>query len=112
MLGTLRLTLAMLVAAYHFGTLVFGISAGIASVVCFYIISGYAMTGLMLRRYPSPLRQLKALPGPLPPPQSALLCLGDAQRLRGGYAWGGRQQLRHASHNMDRGDREYYSHSA
>jgi peptidoglycan/LPS O-acetylase OafA/YrhL len=58
MFGTMRLALAMLVASFHAGMMIYDIPAGIASVVGFYIISGYTMTGLMERHYPAPLQQI------------------------------------------------------
>ncbi|MGH6981241.1 MAG: acyltransferase family protein, partial [Stellaceae bacterium] len=49
MFGTLRLLLAIGVVIGHVGpegTLIFGVGPGIAAVICFYMISGYAMTAL------------------------------------------------------------------
>ena len=46
MLGTLRLALALAVAAYHVGWRPGGVQMGGTAVVMFYIISGYAMSGL------------------------------------------------------------------
>lgn len=47
MFGTFRLVLAVLVALSHVG-----IGTGIVSVVCFYLLSGYVMTGLVRLHYP------------------------------------------------------------
>ncbi len=54
MLGTLRLILALAVAASHAGFYPGGLNPGVAAVVGFYLISGYVMTGLQQRHYPGP----------------------------------------------------------
>lgn len=46
MLGTLRLILALSVAAFHGGWRPEGLRIGVCAVVMFYMISGYAMSGL------------------------------------------------------------------
>lgn len=51
MLGTLRLLLALLVALSHAGVAVLGYNPGVVAVVCFYLISGYVMTGLLRDHY-------------------------------------------------------------
>jgi peptidoglycan/LPS O-acetylase OafA/YrhL len=51
MLGTCRLILAILVALSHADVRVFGLNPGVMAVVCFYLISGYVMTGLLRRHY-------------------------------------------------------------
>ena len=51
MLGTLRLVLAMIVAAFHLGWMPGGVASGVAAVTVFYVISGYAMTGLLQSRF-------------------------------------------------------------
>lgn len=52
MLGTLRLILALLVALSHANVQIAGLNPGVISVVCFYLISGYVMTGLLRDYYP------------------------------------------------------------
>ena len=52
MLGTLRLILALLVALSHAGVAIAGFNPGVVAVVCFYLISGYVMTGLLRDHYP------------------------------------------------------------
>jgi len=54
MLGTLRLCLALAVAASHLGYRIAGINPGVSAVVGFYLISGYVMAGLLARHYPRP----------------------------------------------------------
>jgi peptidoglycan/LPS O-acetylase OafA/YrhL len=54
MLGTLRLMLALAVAASHAGVLVGGLNPGVTAVVGFYLISGYVMAGLIQRYYSQP----------------------------------------------------------
>ena len=54
MLGTLRLTLALAVAASHAGVLVGGLNPGVVAVIGFYLISGYVMAGLIQRYYRHP----------------------------------------------------------
>lgn len=56
MLGTLRLILALLVAVSHAGVTVAGFNPGVVAVVCFYLISGYVMTGLLRHHYEGPQR--------------------------------------------------------
>jgi peptidoglycan/LPS O-acetylase OafA/YrhL len=51
MLGTFRLVLALLVALSHANVRIAGFNPGVTAVVCFYIISGYVMTGLLQRHY-------------------------------------------------------------
>jgi peptidoglycan/LPS O-acetylase OafA/YrhL len=51
MLGTFRLILALLVALSHAGVNVAGLNPGVVAVVCFYLISGYVMTGLLRTHY-------------------------------------------------------------
>ncbi|MFA9273521.1 MAG: acyltransferase family protein [Candidatus Aquirickettsiella gammari] len=50
MLGTSRFILAILVALSHIDFRIAGLNPGVIAVVCFYLISGYVMTGL-LREY-------------------------------------------------------------
>ena len=52
MFGTFRLILALLVALSHAGVKVGGLNPGVIAVVCFYLISGYVMTGLLRSHYP------------------------------------------------------------
>lgn len=52
MLGTFRLILALLVALSHVDFRVVGLNPGVIAVVCFYLISGYVMAGLIQRHYP------------------------------------------------------------
>ncbi len=54
MLGSLRLALAVMVALSHVEVAVAGMNPGVVAVVVFYLISGYVMTGLVRRHYPSP----------------------------------------------------------
>lgn len=51
MLGTLRLLLAMAVAASHADWRVDGLNPGVMAVIGFYLISGYVMAGLIRRHY-------------------------------------------------------------
>lgn len=52
MFGTLRLILALMVAISHDGYYsVYGINPGRVAVVCFYIISGFVMTGIIRSYY-------------------------------------------------------------
>lgn len=51
MLGTFRLLLALLVALSHADFRVAGLNPGVFAVVCFYLISGYVMTGLLRSHY-------------------------------------------------------------
>lgn len=51
MLGTFRLVLALLVALSHAGATIAGFNPGVVAVVCFYLISGYVMTGLLRDHY-------------------------------------------------------------
>ena len=53
MLGTFRLILALLVALSHAGVAIAGFNPGVVAVVCFYLISGYVMTGLLRDHYAS-----------------------------------------------------------
>lgn len=52
MLGTFRLVLALLVALSHANVAIAGFNPGVVAVVCFYLISGYVMTGLLRDHYP------------------------------------------------------------
>jgi peptidoglycan/LPS O-acetylase OafA/YrhL len=54
MLGTLRLLLALAVAASHANLRVAGLNPGVMAVVGFYLISGYVMAGLIRRHYSQP----------------------------------------------------------
>lgn len=56
MLGTFRLILALLVALSHAGVAIAGFNPGVVAVVCFYLISGYVMTGLLRDHYPDARR--------------------------------------------------------
>jgi peptidoglycan/LPS O-acetylase OafA/YrhL len=51
MLGTFRFVLALLVALSHADVRVAGLNPGVVAVVCFYLISGYVMTGLIRTHY-------------------------------------------------------------
>ena len=51
MLGTLRLCLAILVALSHADVRIANLNPGVTAVVCFYLISGYVMTGLLRTYY-------------------------------------------------------------
>jgi peptidoglycan/LPS O-acetylase OafA/YrhL len=52
LMGVFRCLLAIAVVLYHTGGLApFGIHIGVAAVVSFYIVSGYAMTGLIERHF-------------------------------------------------------------
>ncbi|MGC2781403.1 MAG: acyltransferase [Bradyrhizobium sp.] len=51
MFGTFRLLLAMAVVMAHMGAGLYEIHVGIVAVVCFYMISGYAMTALIESAY-------------------------------------------------------------
>ena len=52
MFGTLRLVLAAMVAISHIGGNIGDVWIGVVAVVVFYMISGYAMTGLLEIRFP------------------------------------------------------------
>ncbi len=54
MLGSLRLLLALAVAASHVDYRIAGLNPGVSAVVGFYLISGYVMAGLLQRHYPTP----------------------------------------------------------
>jgi peptidoglycan/LPS O-acetylase OafA/YrhL len=54
MLGSLRLILAIAVAASHAGFRIAGLNPGVIAVVGFYLISGYVMAGLIRRHYSQP----------------------------------------------------------
>ena len=56
MLGTFRLILALAVALTHAGVTVAGRDPGVIAVVCFYLISGYVMTGLIRVHYGQPVQ--------------------------------------------------------
>lgn len=51
MLGTFRFALAILVALSHADLRIAGLNPGVVAVVCFYLISGYVMTGLVRSHY-------------------------------------------------------------
>ena len=52
MLGTFRLFLALCVALSHANVQIAGLNPGVIAVVCFYLISGYVMTGLLRSHFP------------------------------------------------------------
>ena len=52
--GTFRLLLAIGVIYAHMGESIYGIHTGITGVICFFMISGYAMTGLIDAVYSRP----------------------------------------------------------
>lgn len=52
MFGTFRLALACAVVAFHMGVTAGGIYPGIAAVICFLMVSGYAMSGLISATFP------------------------------------------------------------
>lgn len=52
MFGTLRLILAIGVILSHIGVHPFGLNVGVSSVVGFFMISGYAMSGLISTAFP------------------------------------------------------------
>lgn len=56
MLGTWRLLLALMVALTHVSVTIAGRDMGVSAVVCFYLISGYVMTGLIRSHYAEPGR--------------------------------------------------------
>jgi len=51
MLGTIRFLLAIAVALSHADVRIAGLNPGVIAVVCFYLISGYVMTGLIRNHY-------------------------------------------------------------
>ncbi|MFZ6799405.1 acyltransferase family protein [Undibacterium sp. Di24W] len=53
MFGGFRLLLAILVALSHVNIRIAGLNPGVIAVVCFYLISGYVMTGLIRKHYDS-----------------------------------------------------------
>jgi len=53
MFGGFRLLLAILVALSHVNIRIAGLNPGVIAVVCFYLISGYVMTGLIRKHYHS-----------------------------------------------------------
>jgi peptidoglycan/LPS O-acetylase OafA/YrhL len=59
MLGGFRAFLAAIVVAFHLGVHPFGVWMGVSAVAMFYVISGYAMTGLLENRFPSPRYALR-----------------------------------------------------
>jgi peptidoglycan/LPS O-acetylase OafA/YrhL len=61
--GTYRLLLAIAVIISHMGILVWGIQTGVAAVVCFFMVSGYAMTALIDNTYPNMPSQAAAFYG-------------------------------------------------
>lgn len=52
--GALRLLLALLVVLYHFDCRIYGVDQGVSAVVVFFVVSGYAMTGLWRRNFRRP----------------------------------------------------------
>lgn len=52
MFGTLRLLLAAMVVASHVGVAPWGLWIGVTAVIIFFLLSGYAMTGLLEKRFP------------------------------------------------------------
>lgn len=54
MLGSLRLLLALAVAASHANLRLGGLNPGVVAVIGFYLISGYVMAGLIRRHYSQP----------------------------------------------------------
>ncbi len=54
MLGSLRLLLALSVAASHANLRLGGLNPGVVAVIGFYLISGYVMAGLIRRNYSQP----------------------------------------------------------
>ena len=52
MFGTFRLLLATAVVLFHMGVHAHGLYPGIAAVICFLMISGYAMSGLVGASFP------------------------------------------------------------
>jgi peptidoglycan/LPS O-acetylase OafA/YrhL len=54
MLGSLRLLLALAVAASHANLRLGGLNPGVVAVIGFYLISGYVMAGLIHRHYSHP----------------------------------------------------------
>ena len=57
-MGTLRLFLALTVMVFHLGVPIWGLNYGVSSVVVFFIISGYAIAGLIRSHY----KKLKFMP--------------------------------------------------
>lgn len=55
-MGTLRFALAIAVLLSHTGQSLLGLNPGVMSVVVFYVISGYVMSGLIGRHYASATR--------------------------------------------------------
>lgn len=51
MFGTLRLILAVMVAICHVSIAVYGRNPGVVAVVCFFMISGFVMTGVIRSYY-------------------------------------------------------------
>lgn len=54
MFGALRLFLAAVVVVFHAGYVPYGVRMGVSAVVVFYVLSGYAMSGLFSTRFGSP----------------------------------------------------------
>src|SRR5262245_54544738 len=52
-MGTYRLFLAIMVALSHLGITFFSINTGISAVVSFFLISGFVMTALIQKSYPT-----------------------------------------------------------
>jgi peptidoglycan/LPS O-acetylase OafA/YrhL len=57
-MGQYRFLLAVLVVLSHCGLKISGINPGIVAVISFYILSGFVMTELVRRHYPTPCRTL------------------------------------------------------
>lgn len=59
MFGTFRLFLSLCVVAFHMGLTADHLYPGIAAVICFLMVSGYAMAGLIEKSFP----EAKDIPG-------------------------------------------------
>jgi peptidoglycan/LPS O-acetylase OafA/YrhL len=55
-MGAYRVVLALMVALSHIGVTVLGVNLGISAVISFYLLSGFVMTALVERHYPTPGR--------------------------------------------------------
>ncbi len=60
MFGSYRLLMAVGVIVAHMGVSVYGIHTGIVAVVCFFMVSGYAMSGMIAHSFPRPTRDALA----------------------------------------------------
>jgi peptidoglycan/LPS O-acetylase OafA/YrhL len=58
-MGVYRYCLAVCVVLFHCHVLIFGFSIGVVAVISFYILSGFVMTELIRRHYPTPSDTLK-----------------------------------------------------